>query len=111
MNMTPHAHPPRIPLLVSRSQDDVDGADDPDTLMAKLDLFLHHLPSWMKPKFTRTLLRLSGIAGEPRSPTVEDKLFEPRERPWYQAALRHTERSRWTPVDDLSFQPTASATR
>ncbi|MFG6469202.1 sensor domain-containing diguanylate cyclase [Roseateles sp. BYS87W] len=46
----------------------------------------------------RTLLRLSGIAGTPRNPVVEDKVYEPRERPWYQAAMAQAERSHWTPV-------------
>lgn len=46
----------------------------------------------------RTLYRVSGIAGELRSPIVEDKVFEPRERPWYQAALANPAALSWTPV-------------
>ncbi|KQW51282.1 MULTISPECIES: sensor domain-containing diguanylate cyclase [unclassified Roseateles] len=46
----------------------------------------------------RTLYRLSGITGEPRSPVIEDKVFEPRERPWYQAALASPAPLSWTPV-------------
>ncbi|MDG0853119.1 diguanylate cyclase domain-containing protein [Roseateles puraquae] len=46
----------------------------------------------------RTLYRLSGIRGEPRSPTAEDKVFEPRDRPWYQSALASPAALRWTPV-------------
>ncbi|MGQ3050833.1 MAG: diguanylate cyclase domain-containing protein [Roseateles sp.] len=46
----------------------------------------------------RTLYRLSGITGEMRSPVVEDKVFEPRERPWYQAALASPAPLSWTPV-------------
>lgn len=46
----------------------------------------------------RTLYRLSGITGELRSPVVEDKVFDPRERPWYQAALASPAALSWTPV-------------
>ena len=46
----------------------------------------------------RTLYRLRGIRGEPRSPTVEDKVFEPRDRPWYASALASPAALRWTPV-------------
>jgi len=46
----------------------------------------------------RTLYRLSGIAGELRSPVTEDRVFEPRERPWYLAALAHPAPLGWTPV-------------
>lgn len=46
----------------------------------------------------RTLYRFSGIAGDLRSPVVEDKVFEPRERPWYQAALVNPAPFSWTPV-------------
>jgi diguanylate cyclase (GGDEF)-like protein len=46
----------------------------------------------------RTLYRVSGIAGALRSPVTEDKIFEPRERPWYLAALAHPAALGWTPV-------------
>lgn len=46
----------------------------------------------------RTIYRLSGITGELRSPITEDKVFEPRERPWYQAALANPAPLSWTPV-------------
>lgn len=46
----------------------------------------------------RTIYRLSGITGDLRSPVVEDKVFEPRERPWYQAALANPAALSWTPV-------------
>ncbi|MBI3349802.1 MAG: diguanylate cyclase [Burkholderiales bacterium] len=46
----------------------------------------------------RTIYRLSGIAGPLRSPVTEDKVFEPRERPWFQAALAHPAPLGWTPV-------------
>lgn len=46
----------------------------------------------------RTIYRLSGIMGDLRSPVVEDKVFEPRERPWYQAALANPASLSWTPV-------------
>ena len=46
----------------------------------------------------RTLYRLSGIAGPLRSPVTEDKVFEPRERPWFQAALARPAPLGWTPV-------------
>ena len=40
--------------LVSRHEDAVDKADDPDTLFWKLDFHYDHLPNWMKPARTRT---------------------------------------------------------
>ncbi|WP_304622775.1 diguanylate cyclase domain-containing protein [Roseateles caseinilyticus] len=46
----------------------------------------------------RTLYRLSGIAGPLRSPVTEDKVFEPRERPWYATAMAHPSALGWTPV-------------
>ncbi|KQV53346.1 hypothetical protein ASC95_11430 [Pelomonas sp. Root1217] len=46
----------------------------------------------------RTIYRLSGITGDMRSPVTEDKVFEPRERPWYQAALANPAPLSWTPV-------------
>lgn len=46
----------------------------------------------------RTLYRLSGIAGDLRAPVTEEKVFEPRERPWYQAALASPSSMGWTPV-------------
>ena len=46
----------------------------------------------------RTIYRLSGITGDLRAPVVEDKIFEPRERPWYQAALSQPASLGWTPV-------------
>lgn len=46
----------------------------------------------------RTVYRLTGITGELRSPVAEEKVFEPRERPWYQAALANPASLSWTPV-------------
>lgn len=46
----------------------------------------------------RTLYRLTGIHGALRTPTTEDRVFEPRERPWYRAALAHPRPLGWTPV-------------
>ena len=46
----------------------------------------------------RTLYRVSGIAGELRSAVTEDKVFEPRERPWYQTAFANPAALSWTPV-------------
>lgn len=46
----------------------------------------------------RTLYRLSGIAGNLHAPVTEDKVFEPRERPWYQLALTNPAALAWTPV-------------
>lgn len=46
----------------------------------------------------RTLYRVSGIHGELRSPVVEDKVFEPRERPWFQTAIANPAPLSWTPV-------------
>lgn len=46
----------------------------------------------------RTLYRLSGIGGDLRSPATEDKVFEPRDRPWYRTALANPARLSWTPI-------------
>ena len=46
----------------------------------------------------RIIYRLSGITGTLRSPVTEDKVFDPRERPWYQTALAHPAALGWTPV-------------
>ncbi|MFN3303337.1 MAG: diguanylate cyclase domain-containing protein [Roseateles sp.] len=46
----------------------------------------------------RTIHRLSGIDGPLRSPVVEDRIFDPRERPWYQAAMTRPAPLAWTPV-------------
>lgn len=46
----------------------------------------------------RTIYRLSGIHGALRAPVVEDQVFEPRERPWYQAALAGRQALAWSPV-------------
>lgn len=46
----------------------------------------------------RTLYRLSGITGTPRSPQQEDKVFDPRERPWFAAAMAQPAALAWTPV-------------
>lgn len=46
----------------------------------------------------RTIHRISGIDGPVRSPVVEDRVFDPRERPWYQAAMSRPTPLAWTPV-------------
>lgn len=46
----------------------------------------------------RSLYRLSGFAGEPHAPVAEAKVFDPRERPWYQTALASPAALGWTPV-------------
>lgn len=46
----------------------------------------------------RTLYRLSGITGSPHAPVAEDRIFEPRERPWYQTAITSPAPLGWTPV-------------
>lgn len=46
----------------------------------------------------RTVYRFSGIHGPLRSPVKEDRVFEPRERPWYQAAMANPLPLSWTPV-------------
>lgn len=46
----------------------------------------------------RTIYRLSGIGGPLRAPVVEERVFEPRERPWYQTALAQPAALAWTPV-------------
>ena len=46
-------------LLISRNEDYVDKAGNPKSLFWKLDFLLEHMPDWLKPKFTRTRLRLT----------------------------------------------------
>ena len=45
----------------------------------------------------RSLYRFTGIQGALAPPTVEDKVFEPRERPWYRAG-RITRNETWTSI-------------
>lgn len=45
-------------MLVSRKEDLVDKAQDPDTLFAKIDFALKYQPEWLKPKCTRNKLHL-----------------------------------------------------
>ena len=44
--------------LVSRTEDAVDKAEDPDTLMWKIDFHMKNLPHWMLPKYKRQKLSL-----------------------------------------------------
>lgn len=46
----------------------------------------------------RTLYRVTGIHGPLRMPVPEDRVFEPRDRPWFQAALASPLPLSWTPV-------------
>lgn len=46
----------------------------------------------------RTLYRFSGIDGALRSPLAETLAFDPRERPWFRAALASPAALGWTPV-------------
>jgi hypothetical protein len=46
-------------LLVSRTQDMVDKADDPDCLFWKALFLLDHQPTWLRPRYTHTELRLT----------------------------------------------------
>lgn len=51
----------------------------------------------LKPELPRQLMRFTGINGELGAPVLEDKIFEPRARPWYKAgetARSHT----WTSI-------------
>ncbi len=45
----------------------------------------------------RTLARFSGIAGVPVAPTIEQRLYEPRARPWYKAGQESTNHT-WTAI-------------
>ncbi len=45
----------------------------------------------------RKMYQIDGINGEPHSVSVEKKLFDPRQRPWYQAA-QATNHDTWTSV-------------
>ena len=46
----------------------------------------------------RTLFRFTGMRGELRAPVQEDRIFDPRERPWYQSAMANRLPLAWTPV-------------
>src|SRR5574343_563714 len=46
---------------------------------------------------TRTLYRVRGIRGPLTEPTREERVFEPRERPWYRAS-RDQGREVWTSI-------------
>ena len=45
----------------------------------------------------RTLARFSGIGGVPVAPTTEQRMYEPRARPWYKAGQESTEHT-WTAI-------------
>jgi diguanylate cyclase (GGDEF)-like protein len=45
----------------------------------------------------RRIYQIDGIDGDPHSPSVEVKLFDPRKRPWYQVALAASHDT-WTSV-------------
>jgi len=45
----------------------------------------------------RSLYQIDGISGEPHSLKIEKKLFDPRQRPWYQAA-QSASHDTWTSV-------------
>lgn len=51
-------HPMQSFLLVSRTEDLVDKADDPDSLFWKVLFLIEKQPSWLRPRFTRSMLRL-----------------------------------------------------
>lgn len=51
-------HPWKKFLLISRSADAVDKADDPDCLMWKLDFILEHLPAWLRGPVRRRRMSL-----------------------------------------------------
>jgi len=61
----------------------------------------------------RTVYRVTGIMGDLRSPVTEDKVFDPRERPWYQAALASPASLSWTPVyiDFKTFELVTTRTK
>lgn len=46
----------------------------------------------------RTLYRVSGIQGPLRAPVTEDKVFDPRQRPWFETTLARPQARGWTPV-------------
>ena len=49
-------------LVASRVEDLVDKAGDPDSLFAKVDFMLQHLPSWLRPlRMDRTYLHLGNL--------------------------------------------------
>lgn len=52
-------HPDMMLLLVSRNEDLVDKAGNPDTLMWKIDYMFGWLPEWMTPQHVRTHLNLT----------------------------------------------------
>lgn len=67
-----------------------------------MGLFRHSLKKGeLRVKYTpeehRSIYQIEGINGEPQSRTIEDKLFDPRQRPWYQAA-QTANHDTWTSV-------------
>ncbi len=46
----------------------------------------------------RTLYRFEGLHGALHDPRDEDKIFEPRQRPWYLAAQASAAPETWTPI-------------
>lgn len=54
-----HFHSGQSFLLVSRNEDYVDKPGNPKSLFWKIDFIHEHLPRWLKPKTTRTKLRLT----------------------------------------------------
>ncbi len=51
----------------------------------------------LKAEDARDISRFKGIAGELQPPQREQRLFDPRQRPWYQAGLR-TDLQTWTSI-------------
>jgi diguanylate cyclase (GGDEF)-like protein len=51
----------------------------------------------LKPELPRQLMRFSGINGELGEATLEQKVFEPRSRPWYKAGETATSHT-WTSI-------------
>jgi len=61
-------------MVMSRTEDDVDKRDNPDSLFAKMLYLIERLPGWMRPEMTRTHMHLynhanrSVIDGEATGP-------------------------------------------
>jgi hypothetical protein len=50
--------------IMSRDADSVDKSGDPSCLFWKIDFLLRHLPSWMKPNYSRVSMRLANLDNE-----------------------------------------------
>lgn len=67
----------------------------------------------LQPQGPRSIYRFTGLHGELGAPVLEDKVFEPTQRPWFQAAQASRQRQVWSPiyVDFKTLELVATLTR